>query len=138
MITLDEYVGPWAESPDWTPHRKANATTRLLPATWALEKIMREAGIVFRNNPKTGSGISGKTLGGFRPNDCAVGAVRSWHKEGMAVDRYDPAGEIDAWCMNHLDALERCGIWLEHPSKTVGWSHWQCTPPRSGNRVFLP
>jgi hypothetical protein len=138
MITLDEYVGPWAASPDLTPERRANAHALLLPATWALEKVMREAGIVFRDNPSTGSGISGKTLGGFRPQDCTIGAARSNHKEGLAVDRYDPAGEIDAWCLNNLDALARCGIWIEAPAKTIGWSHWQCVPPRSGNRVFLP
>lgn len=138
MITLDEYVGPYADSPCWTPERRANAHSLLLPATWALEKIMREAGIVFRDSPKTGSGISGSGNGGFRPQDCPIGAARSLHKQGLAVDRYDPAGEIDAWCLNNLPALERCGIWVESPSKTIGWSHWQCLPPRSGNRVFLP
>lgn len=138
MITLDDYVGPWGNSLDWTPERRANAHSLLLPATWALEKIMREAGIVFRDSPVTHSGVSGKTYGGFRPQSCPQGAAHSSHKEGLAVDRYDPAGEIDAWCMNNLATLERCGIYIESPSKTVGWSHWQCVPPASGRRVFLP
>jgi len=138
MITLDEYVGPWANSPDWTDERRANAHALLLPATWALEKIMREAGIVFRDNPATGSGISGQTFGGFRPQSCPIGAPHSNHKEGLAVDRYDPAGEIDAWCMSNQHELERCGIWIEHPSATLHWSHWQCVSPKSGRRVFLP
>lgn len=138
MITLDEYVGPWADSPDWTPEIRANAHALLLPATWALEKIMREDGIIFRDNPHTGSGISGQTFGGFRPQDCPQGAPLSKHKQGLAADRYDPAGEIDGWCMRNLVELERCGIWIEHPDATVGWSHWQCVPPKSGRRVFQP
>ena len=120
MITLDEYVGPWASSPDWTEERRANAHALLLPATWALEKIMREAGIVFRDNPTTGSGISGLRYGGFRPQDSAIGAAHSNHKEGLAVDRYDPSGEIDAWCMSNQDELARCGIWIEHQ---IGRAH---------------
>lgn len=138
MITLEEYVGPWSSSPDWTDDRRANAHALLLPATWKLEKIMREAGIVFRDNPVTGSGVSGQTFGGFRPQACKIGAALSNHKQGLAVDRYDPAGEIDGWCMNNLDQLEACGIWIEAPNATIGWSHWQCVPPKSGRRVFQP
>lgn len=138
MITLDEYAGQWADSPDWTPERRANAHAILLPATWKLEKIMREDGIVFRDNPTTGNGISGDKFGGFRPQACKIGASLSNHKEGLAVDRYDPAGEIDGWIMRNLDALARCGIWIEHPKATLNYSHWQAVPPRSGRHVFYP
>lgn len=138
MITLDEYVGPWAMSHDWTPARRANAHALLLPATWKLEKIMREAGVIFPDNPTTRSGVSGLTLGGFRPQSCRQGAPHSNHKEGLAVDRYDPTGAIDKWCLENLPALELCGIWIEAPSATHGWSHWQCVAPGSGKRVFLP
>lgn len=138
MITLDELVGPWNESPDWTPERRANAHDKLLPSVWALEKIMREDGVTFPDNPCTGNGISGQTLGGFRPQECRIGAPKSNHKQGLAVDRYDPGDLIDDWCMANLDALERCGIWLEHPDATHAWSHWQCVSPPSKRRIFLP
>lgn len=138
MITIDDLLGKWACSPDCTPERIDNATRLLLPAVAALELAMLEDGVIFPINPATGNQISGQTLGGFRPQVCSVGAARSNHKEGLAVDRYDPDGKIDAWCMANLDVVAACGIWLEHPSATSGWSHWQCVAPRSGRRVFMP
>jgi len=137
MITLSQYVGPHAASPDWTPERQENAE-RLLAACCALEVEMARGGVKFPDNPKTHSGVSGSTYGGFRPQDCPIGAPHSNHKEGRAVDRYDPDRTIDLWCMAHLDRLQVHGIWIEHPDATVGWSHWQSVPPQSGNRVFRP
>lgn len=137
MITEADYVGPWFKSPDWTEHRKDNAD-KLLDACSRLEAIMLDDGIDFPINPATHSGVSGKTYGGFRPQNCLQGAPHSNHKEGLAVDRWDPLNKIDAWCMNHLDKLEECCIWIEHPDSTPGWSHWQCVPPKSGKRVFNP
>lgn len=137
MITLNQYVGPHRESPDWTDEREQNAT-KLLAACCALEVEMARGGVKFPDNPATHSGVSGQTFGGFRPQDCPIGAPNSNHKEGRAVDRYDPDGIIDLWCMAHLDRLQAHGIWLEHPDSTAGWSHWQSVPPKSGNRVFRP
>lgn len=137
MITLNQYIGPHRESPDWTDEREQNAT-KLLAACCALEVEMARGGVKFPDNPATHSGISGQTFGGFRPQDCPVGAPNSNHKEARAVDRYDPEGIIDLWCMAHLDRLQAHSIWLEHPDATVGWSHWQSVPPRSGSRVFRP
>jgi hypothetical protein len=138
MITYDDIVGPWEAHPDLTPLRAANIRQRLLPACWALERLMRADGIEFPLNPVTGASVSGETLGGFRPQDARQGAPRSNHKEGLAVDRYDPDSEIDAWCLSHPAALVTCGIWIEHPESTPGWAHWQCVPPKSGRRVFRP
>lgn len=46
------------------------------------------------------------------------------------------------WCVNHLDLLDRVGLWMEDPRCTVGkwtsWVHLQTRPPRSGLRVFIP
>lgn len=137
MITLNEYVGPHRASPDWTPIRVQNAT-KLLAACMALETEMALAGVGFPINPKTKSGVSGTTFGGFRPQNCPEGMPNSSHKEGLAVDRYDPTGEIDVWCMAHLDRLAHHGIYIEHPSATTGWSHWTIKAPRSGNRAFYP
>ena len=95
-------------------------------------------GVVFPVNRKTGSQVSGEVYGGFRPQSCPIGAPGSNHKEGRAVDRYDPHGLIDMWCMAHQPSLRACGIYLEHPEATRGWSHWQSVPPRSGKVVFYP
>lgn len=137
MVTLEQYVGPHSKSPDWTSERKANAI-RSLKAFANLEAEMVEAGIVFPINPVTGSGVSGQTFGGFRPQNCPQGASNSSHKTGEGLDRYDPKGEIDAWLMAHQDRLKAHRIYIEHPSKTAGWSHWTTRAPGSGNSVFYP
>lgn len=138
MLTFDDVAGPWKGHADLTPEREHNIRTKLLPAVWRLQVIMREAGVDFLNSPRTGTNVSGHRYGGFRPQMCAVGAPKSNHKEGLAVDLYDPVGAIDNWGMAHLDTLREVGIWLEHPDATIGWSHWQCVPPASGRIVFRP
>jgi hypothetical protein len=137
MITLNQYVGVHLKSPDWTPDRQANAQN-LLDACSLLEAEMIKDGVKFPTNPKTKNGISGETFGGFRPQDCPIGAPGSSHKEGMAVDRYDPTGNLDAWCMAHQDRLEFYDLYMENPKATPHWSHWTTRRPGSGNRVFMP
>lgn len=65
-------------------------------------------------------------------------AVRSKHMTGEAIDIADPEGELDQWCMDNLDELERIGLYLEHPSATKNWCHLQIVAPKSGRRVFYP
>lgn len=65
-------------------------------------------------------------------------AKKSNHMLGLACDVSDPTGSLDAWCMANLDELEAVGLWMEHPSATLGWCHLQTVPPRSGKRVFQP
>ena len=137
MITLTEYVGPHFDCDDWTDECQDNAD-RLLDACADLQRAMEDAGVHFPTNPITGSGISGQTYGGFRPQTCRQGAPNSSHKEGLAVDLYDPKGEIDAFLMKHLEWLVTYGIYIEHPSATTHWSHWSIKPPRSGLHVFHP
>lgn len=137
MITIEQYVGPHAANHDWNVVRQDNADS-LLQACAALEIEMVAAGVYFPVNPHTGSGVSGQTFGGFRPQDCPQGAPHSSHKEGLAVDRYDPHGDIDTWLMAHQDALERHGIYIEHPDSTKGWSHWSIKSPASGRHIFYP
>lgn len=137
-ISIEDYVGPWAGSIDWTVERQANAA-RLLSVINPLEEEMtRDYGILFLTNPKTKTQVSGETLGGFRPQSAPVGAPHSAHKEGLAVDRYDPNGMIDEWMMNHQDRLAELGVHIEHPSTTPGWSHWTIRAPGSGLPVFYP
>ena len=137
MITLEEYFGPWLNSEDVTPERKQNAI-RLLHSVAALEYFAVRDGVEFPVNPHTGTGVAGQTMGGFRPQFCTQGAPHSAHKEGLAVDRWDPEGKIDSWCMDNQVLLATCRIWLECPGSTVGWSHWTIRAPASGRRVFQP
>jgi len=85
---------------------------------------------------------------GYRPpefNATVPGAaLRSKHMRGLAIDIFDPEGEIDNWLLSQQDAggeiplLSDIGLWLEHPSATKGWCHVQCVPPGSKRRVFYP
>lgn len=137
MITLQQYFGKWWDHADAIPARVANAE-RLLAACDELEAMAIADGVKFKDNPVTGSGVSGQTFGGFRPQSCVQGAPKSSHKEGLAVDRYDPDGDIDRWCMKNQDKLKQCGIYIEHPDATKGWAHWSIKPPGSGKTVFYP
>lgn len=76
---------------------------------------------------------------GWRPPEInrAVGGSRhSPHLTCQAVDINDPHGELSAWCLNHLDYLESCGLWLEDPKRTPGWVHLDLIVRK--NRVFKP
>jgi hypothetical protein len=137
VITLDQYFGQWYGCSDMSDARLDNAE-RLLDACGNLEVMARDMGVKFPENPATGSQVSGQTYGGFRPQACTQGAAHSSHKEGLAVDIYDPFGDIDLWCLENLDKLEQCGIYIEDPNYTKGWSHWTVKPPGSGKRVFIP
>jgi len=137
MITLDQYVGPHSKSPSWTKAMKADAF-KFLTICAGLYTEMVAAGVVFPINPKTGTCVSGSTFGGFRPPECPQGSPKSSHKEGTGVDWYDPSGVIDDWCISHIARLAHHGIYIEHPSKTQGWSHWTTRRPGSGNRAFYP
>lgn len=65
-------------------------------------------------------------------------AKKSKHMTCQACDLEDKDGWLDAWCIDNLPALERIGLWLEHPDATKGWCHVQIIPPNSKNRVFRP
>lgn len=138
-ITINQYAGGHEASPDWTPERQANAQQLLLVCA-GLEEEMIADGIEFPDNPATGSGVGGAFhgYGGFRPQNCQQGAPHSNHKEGLAVDRYDPHNAIDAWLMAHQDALERHGVYIEHPDSTIHWSHWSIRASGSGHHIFYP
>ena len=137
MISLSEYVGHWKDSPDWDTERQT-AAIFLLDKCADLQTAMMADGVIFQINTKTGTQVSGEVYGGFRPQSCPIGAPHSNHKEGRAVDVYDPYGHIDMWCMGHQSRLKAVGIYIEHPDYTGGWSHWQSVAPASGKTVFIP
>ena len=82
---------------------------------------------------------------GWRPktvNDTtANSASKSKHLTAQACDLYDPYGDLDKWCLKHLDVLVEIGLWMEHPGWTAGhgvntgWCHLQIVPPMSTPRV---
>lgn len=139
MITLDQYVGAHINSPDWNEKRRTSAI-KFLSTVNLLMTEMEASGVVFPNSPKTGTRISGEKngYGGFRPQNCTQGASNSSHKDGRGCDIYDPKGLIDAWLQAHPERLVFYGIYIEHPTKTVGWSHWSDRPSNSGNHIFYP
>ena len=77
----------------------------------------------------------------YRPgvyNKAAGGAKKSNHMVCLAVDFADADGSLDSYCLNNLKVLEECGLYLESPEHTLGWTHLQVVPPASGKRVFKP
>lgn len=136
MITYKQYVGRWAsEVPE---EFKQNIEIKLLPVINGLIENMQNRGIIFPINPNTNSFISGSTLGGFRPQITSVGAAKSNHKKGLAVDIYDPQKEIGKWCLANKSILVEFEVYIEHPDYTNKWCHFQVVPPASGRRVFIP
>lgn len=76
---------------------------------------------------------------GYRPgrfNKAAGGASRSSHMTCEAVDFKDADGSLAKWCLANLTVLKDAGLYLENPTKTVGWLHVQIRPTK--NRVFNP
>lgn len=120
-----------------TPEIDANAAVIVDRANQLLA-LAQADGVDIEENPKTGSIVSS----GWRPSainkSTPNAAPRSKHLLGLAVDIYDPEGELDQWCLDNLDKMTACELWLEYPGATKGWSHWQCVAPKSGKRVFIP
>ena len=79
---------------------------------------------------------------GWRPaaiNAATPGAAKtSKHMLALAGDVSDSDGALDAWCSSNdgKAALILHKLWMEHPSNTPGWTHFQTVPPRSGNLIF--
>jgi hypothetical protein len=120
-----------------TEELKANAQVTVDRVNALLEEALR-GGVTLEMHPGNHSLVSS----GWRPptvNTKTAGAApKSKHMTCQALDVYDPDGDLDDWCMDHLEQLEAIGLWLEHPSATKGWCHLQTLPPRSGKRVFYP
>lgn len=78
---------------------------------------------------------------GFRDilsNKAAGGGSMSWHMFGLAADVQDRDGKLGEFVLANTQALIVCGLYAEHPTKTVGWVHLQSEPPPSGKRIFYP
>ena len=130
MITLPDYwMGRDREyALSLTPDIERNAARTVLLANSLLSR--------FGESRKVKSGWRPPAINSATPN----AATNSKHMTGLAIDLADPDGDLDDWCMSTfgLAQLADIGLWLEHPSATKGWTHWQSIPPKSGNRVFYP
>lgn len=139
MITLEQYFmgRDKTYAADLTPDIIRNATDLVERVNRLIERM--GSAVTWENDPDTRSLVSS----GWRPpaiNAATRGAAkRSNHMAGLAVDLYDPDGDLDDWLLNHLPAIGgEFGLYLEHPSATKGWAHLQSVPPGSGRRVFYP
>lgn len=117
---------------------RANAA-RTVEAANALLVLAKTGGVSLEASPRTGTIVSS----GWRPpdiNSATPGAaVRSLHMQCLAVDLFDPDGDLDDWLLANADTVLRdLALWLEHPAVTKGYAHVQLRPPRSGRRVFYP
>jgi hypothetical protein len=147
FLSVDDYFAAYADHPDITQDRADNAEVLIGVVNALLERAYPEMGALALN-PITGTLVGGEKNGGFRPQDCPIGAPLSAHKQAQAVDIYDPDGKLDKWCFEHQDVLIELGLYLEHPDAThstsqrglhkEGWCHLQTRKTKSGNHVFYP
>jgi hypothetical protein len=128
MVTLaDYYMGRDAKFPDeLTDEMRWNAASTVDRVNQLLEAF----------------GSDRKVNSGWRPlainSSVLKAAKKSKHLTCQACDLADDDGALDAWCLQNQDALERIGLWQEHPDSTPRWCHVQIVPPNSNNRVFRP
>jgi len=134
-ITPKDYFAGHADDAMITDTHRANAAALLLHVNGLLGDALK-AGVFVASNPTTKSLVSGQTDGGWRPQISPVGAPASAHKQGQAVDVYDPDGSLDDWITDKI--LEFHGLFREHPAATRGWVHLTTRAPGSGKRTFYP
>ena len=65
-------------------------------------------------------------------------APQSKHLVGAACDILDKDRSLTAWVKANLSLMEEIGLWMEDFDSTPTWVHFQCLPPGSGHRVFVP
>ena len=127
MISRDDYFrGRDVNSPHYTSEIESNARLTVARVNLLLEHFGEQRGV---NSGWRTPAINAATPGA---------AVRSKHLTAQACDLADPDGDLDDWCMDHLEVLDAIWLWLEHPAATKGWCHVQTIPPKSGKRVFYP
>jgi hypothetical protein len=66
------------------------------------------------------------------------GAPQSKHLLGAACDILDRDGALAAWVTANESLLAKAALWCEDTRYTKGWVHFQCLPPKSGKRFFVP
>lgn len=128
MITLAQYfMGRDKKyAAELTDEMRQNAQNTVDLANALLQEFGEERGV--------NSGWRPAAVNAAVPN----AAKKSKHMLCLAIDISDDDGDLDNFCMENQDVLERLGLWLEHPDATPKWCHVQIVPPGSGKRVFRP
>ena len=134
LITISEYFGSKIK----TAENDSNAFDLLGRVNDLTSMYEADTGAEMPINPATNSHISGSGNGGFRLRDCPIGAYHSSHKQGMAVDIFDPFDSLDKWITLNPDVLVTFDLFREYPVSTIGWCHLTTRAPLSGRRTFLP
>ncbi len=134
-ITPKDYFAGYHDHPEISQFHRSQAAGMLVLVNKLLGHALTK-GVALKSSPNTGSLVSGMRDGGWRPQTCPIGAPQSAHKQGMAVDVYDPDGAFDDWLTD--DILRDYGLYREHPAATRGWCHLTTRAPASGKRTFLP
>jgi hypothetical protein len=86
-------------------------------------------------------GIPMIVTSGYRPkkiNEIIGGAKNSAHMTCEAVDISDRNGQLAKFCLENLQVLANCKLYIENPQMTGGWVHFQTRRPKSGKIVFNP
>jgi len=134
MLSIEDYFSNKISSPEVTNEIRANAKVLVDRVNALIDTFTKATGKVLVANPKTGTLVSGTTEGGFRLKNSTTGAPRSAHKEGKAVDIYDPDGFLDDWLND--DKLIQGALYREAPIHTPRWAHLTTRSPASGNRSY--
>lgn len=136
-LSLKDYLGPYDDE-RITAEVRENAE-RLLAIINPTLATAEADGVELHIDPDTGTHIGGNGNGGVRPPDSPVGASRSAHKRGTAIDIYDPHRKLAAWAWVNKPRMELLGIkGIERPEWTPTWQHWQIEPVASGVFAFIP
>lgn len=126
MITVDQYLNQWRRHYDGRVTVPEDELTDQMRAD--AEVVVDRAKTLLAEFGDSDRGITS----GWRPtavNKIVPGAaMRSKHTMCRAIDIADPEGDLDHWCMENQEALERIGLWQEHPGSTKGWCHVQTVP----------
>ena len=102
-----------------------------------LEDLIRKVNALGYQPPMVASSCLRSIKDQQRINPKAMG---SSHLYGCAIDIADPDGKLAQWLLSieGQRKLVECGLWMEDPKYTKGWTHLSSYMPKSGNRYFIP
>lgn len=111
------------------------------------QEVNQDKLYIAMNNIRTAYGIPMYITSGVRSvedqEQINPGAPKSKHIEGAACDVSDSNGLLWNWCLQNIKLLASNNLYLEDKRWTStdddgGWVHFQCLPPISGKRIFVP
>lgn len=102
-----------------------------------LEDLIRKVNALGYQPPMVASSCLRSIKDQQRINPKSMG---SSHLYGCAIDIADSDGKLAQWLLSieGQRKLVECGLWMEDPKYTKGWTHLSSYIPKSGNRYFIP